>query len=158
MQYYYILPKRYAEQMLWGCFINSEGGPGHNIPADLHMEHLNELLKGTICHLGANKTPQAIIRAGKALGALKYILKEFDRSTGVWVTTNHTTRSEAEDLMKMVTELSQNKVFSHKPGRKHQIFPSIQCNKLLESIHQKKLDLWMTQKVGEILKLSPFSH
>ncbi|KAL5488698.1 hypothetical protein EMCRGX_G017679 [Ephydatia muelleri] len=135
-----------------------EGGPGHNIPADLHMEHLNKLLKGTICHLGANKTPQAIIRAGKALGALKYILEEFDRSTGVWVTTNHTTRSEAEDLMKMVTELSQNKVFSHKPGRKHQIFPSIQCNKLLESINQKKLDLWMTQKVGEILKLSPFSH
>ena len=60
--------------------------------------------------------------------------------------------------MKMVTELSQNKVFSHKPGRKHQIFPSIQCNKLLESINQIKLDLWMTQKVGEILKLSPFSH
>eukprot|EP00731_Ephydatia_muelleri_P004394 Em0002g570a len=89
----------------------------------------------------------AIIRAGKALGALKYILEEFDRSTGVWVTTNHTTRSEADDLMKMVTELSQNKVFSHKPGRKHQIFPSIQCNKLLESINQKKLDLWMTQKL-----------
>ena len=43
MQYYYILPKRYAEQMLWGRFINSEGGPGHNIPADLHMEHLNKL-------------------------------------------------------------------------------------------------------------------
>ncbi|KAL5506330.1 hypothetical protein EMCRGX_G007948 [Ephydatia muelleri] len=147
-----------SEMMLWGRFINSEGGPGHNIPADLHMEHLNKLLKGTICHLGANKTPQAIIRAGKALGALKYILEEFDRSTGVWVTTNHTTRSEADDLMKMVTELSQNKVFSHKPGRKHQIFPSIQCNKLLESINQKKLDLWMTQKVGEILKLSPFSH
>ncbi|KAL5516953.1 hypothetical protein EMCRGX_G002412 [Ephydatia muelleri] len=125
---------------------------------DWHMEHLNKLLKGTICHLGANKTPQAIIRVGKALGALKYILEEFDRSTGVWVTTNHTTRSEAEDLMKMVTELSQNKVFSHKPGRKHQIFPSIQCNKLLESINQTKLDLWMTQKVGEILKLSPFSH
>ncbi|KAL5510576.1 hypothetical protein EMCRGX_G006142 [Ephydatia muelleri] len=158
MQYYYILPKRYAEQMLWGRFINSEGGPGHNIPADLHMEHLNKLLKGTICHLGANKTPQAIIRAGKALGALKYILEEFERSTGVWVTTNHTTWSEAEDLMTMVTELSQNKVFSHKPGRKHQIFPSIQCNKLLESTNQKKLDLWMTQKVGEILKLSPFSH
>ena len=32
MQYYYILPKRYAEKMLWGRFINSEGGPGHNIP------------------------------------------------------------------------------------------------------------------------------
>ena len=71
---------------------------------------------------------------------------------------NHTTRSEAEDLTKMVTELSQKKVFSHNPGRKHQTFPSIQCNKLLESINQKKLDLWMTLKVAEILKLSPFSQ
>ena len=79
MQYYYILPKRYAEQMLWGRFINSEGGPGHNIPADLHMERLNKLLKDTICHLGANKTPQAIIRAGKALGALKYTLKSLTK-------------------------------------------------------------------------------
>lgn len=124
--------------------------PGHNIPANLHMEHLNRLLKGTICHLGANKTPQAIIRAGKALSTLKYILEEFDKSTGVWVTTNHTTRSEAEDLMKIVTELSQKKVFSHNPGRKHQTFPSTQCNKLLESINQKKLDLWKTKKVATI--------
>ena len=141
MQYYYILPKQYAEQMLWGHFINSEGGPGHNISADLYLEHLNKLLKDTICHLGANKTPQAIIRAGKALGALEYILHEFDKSTGVWVTTNHTTRSEAEDLTKMVTELSQKKVFSYNPGGKHQTFPSIQCTKLLELINQKKLDL-----------------
>lgn len=49
MQYYlYTLPKQDAEQMLWGCFINSEGGPGHNIPAVVHMEHLNKLLKGTV--------------------------------------------------------------------------------------------------------------
>ena len=51
MQYYYILPKRYAEQMLWGRFVNSEGGPGLNISANLHMEHLNRLLKGTVSHL-----------------------------------------------------------------------------------------------------------
>ena len=48
-------------------FINSQGGPGHNIPAELHMDHLNRLLKGTVSHLGANKTPQAIVRAGKPL-------------------------------------------------------------------------------------------
>ena len=103
------------------------------------MEHLNKLLKGTICHLGAKKTPQAIIRAGKALGTLKYILEEFDKSIGLWVTTNHTTRSEAEDLMKMVTELSQKKVLFHNPGRKHQAFPSIQCNKLLSKLIRKSL-------------------
>eukprot|EP00731_Ephydatia_muelleri_P034358 Em0056g17a len=74
MQYYYTLPPRYAEQMLWGRFINSEGGQGRNISADLHMEHLNHIVKDAVGHLGANKTPQAIMRASKALGALKEIL------------------------------------------------------------------------------------
>ena len=146
MHYYYILPNRYAEQMLWGRFINSEGGSGHNIPADLHMEHLNRLLKGTVSHLGANKTPQAIVRAGKALGVLRNILEEFDKITGGLVTSNHTTRSEAEDLIKMVAELSNQDVFSHHPGRKHKTFPTFQCNKLMKSIDQKKLDLWMYVK------------
>ena len=51
--------------------MNSQGGPGQNISADLHMEHLNRLLKDAMTHLGANKTPQAIVRASKALGWLE---------------------------------------------------------------------------------------
>eukprot|EP00731_Ephydatia_muelleri_P020729 Em0013g456a len=158
MQYYYILPQQYAEQMLWGRFVNSEGGPGQNISTDLHMEHLNRLLKGTVTHLGANKTPQAIVRAGKALGVLKNIITVFDKLTGGWATSNHTTRSEAEDLMKVVTELSQNRVFSPQSGRKHRTFPSIECNKLIASINKKKLHLWMTKKVSQILKLCTLSR
>ena len=125
--------------MLWGRLINSEGGPGHNIPAELHIEHLNRLLKGTVSHLGAKKTPQAIVRAGKALGVLRDILEEFDKVTVGQVTSNHTTRSEAEDLMKMVAELSHHDVFSHHPGRKHKTFPTFESNKLMKSINQKSL-------------------
>ena len=53
MQYYYTLPPRIAEQMLWGQFINCVGKPGHR---DLHMEQLNRACKDAINHLGANKT------------------------------------------------------------------------------------------------------
>ena len=56
--YYYILPPRYAAQMLWGRFINTHGQEGCNVSADIHMEHLNRLCKESISHLGANKTPQ----------------------------------------------------------------------------------------------------
>lgn len=154
MLYYYILPPRYAEQMLWGRFVNTEGGPGRNIPADLHMEHMNRLLKGTVNHLGANKTPQAIVRAGKALGVLRSVLEEFDHLTGRWTTRRHTTRSEANDLIKVVEELSQSKVFTHEPGREHNTFPSMKCNKLLQSIDQKKLHTWMKKKIADIIKLS----
>ena len=85
-QYYFTLPPQYAEQMVWGRFVNSNGGQGNNISADLHMEHLNRLLKDAISLLGVNKTPQAILRASKALGVVKDILCQFDETTGVCFT------------------------------------------------------------------------
>ena len=110
-----------------------------------------------VSHLGANKTPQAIVRVGKALGVLRNILEEFDKVTVGQVKSNHihTTRSETEDLMKMVAELSHHDVFSHHQRRK---FPTFECNRLMKAINQKKLDLWMTKKVCKILKLSPLSR
>ena len=74
------------------------------------------------------------------------------------LTSKHTARSDAEDLMKMVAELSHHDVFSHHPGRKHKTFPTLESNELMKSINQKKLDFWMTQKVCKILKLSPLSR
>ncbi|KAL5475266.1 hypothetical protein EMCRGX_G027343 [Ephydatia muelleri] len=106
-QYYFTLPPQYAEQMVWGRFVNSNGGQGNNISADLHMEHLNRLLKDAISLLGANKTPQAILRTSKALGVVKDILCQFDGTTGVCFTGKHTRRSDDEDLTKVLDELSQ---------------------------------------------------
>lgn len=34
---------RIAKQLLWGRVVSTRGGKGHNLPADLHMEHLNHL-------------------------------------------------------------------------------------------------------------------
>ncbi|KAL5467435.1 hypothetical protein EMCRGX_G031658 [Ephydatia muelleri] len=67
--YYYILPPRYAAQMLWGRFINTHGQEGCNVSADIHMEHLNRLCKESISHLGANKTPHAIERVAPDLNS-----------------------------------------------------------------------------------------
>lgn len=55
-QYHYIFPPRQAQQLLWSRFINATGKAGHNIPCDLHMEHLNRLCKSAIKMLGVNKT------------------------------------------------------------------------------------------------------
>ena len=158
MQYYYTLTPRCAEQMLWGRFVNSVGGPGHNISGDLHMEHLNRILKDTVSHLGANKTPKSIVRAAKALGPLKDILAEFDKITGVWFTSKHCRRSEKEDLLKIVAELNQNEVFHYQPGRKHQLFPSMKCNGMLMCIDRPKLTSWMSVKAENILRQTSFTH
>ena len=58
-QYHFCFSKRQAHQLVWGQFINVHGLPGHNIPCDLHMEHLNRLCKEAI---KANKTPAALVR------------------------------------------------------------------------------------------------
>ena len=144
--------------MLWGRFVNSRGGQGNNISADLHMEHLNRLLKEAISHLGANKTPSAILRSSKAIGVVKDVLFQFDATTGVLVTGKHTRRSEDEDLKKVIAELSQKQVFSYKSGRAHHTFPSFKCNKLLTSMNKQKFQNWMSKNLSAILKQSTLSR
>ena len=48
LQQDFILPSCEAAHLIWGRFINVNGQPGHNIPNDLHIEHLNHVLKQ--CH------------------------------------------------------------------------------------------------------------
>ena len=44
----------------WCHFINTYGNlPGYNISCDLHMEHLNRIVKMSIDGLGAKKTEKA---------------------------------------------------------------------------------------------------
>ena len=45
VQVHFILPPNLSEQIKWSRFINVHGLPGHNISADLHMEHLNRLVE-----------------------------------------------------------------------------------------------------------------
>ena len=53
-QYYYGLPPRQAQQLLWSRFINTQGIHGKNIPMELHQEHLNRVCKTSIEALGPN--------------------------------------------------------------------------------------------------------
>ena len=59
------------------------GLPGHNISCDLHMEHLNKLVKVSIEGLGANKSEKAIKKVAKAMGALSKTTESFDSEAGV---------------------------------------------------------------------------
>ena len=54
---------------------------GCNLPCDLHMEHLNRRLKKIVCSMGANVTPEAIVKAEKALGPVEHICQLFEEQT-----------------------------------------------------------------------------
>ena len=77
-QYHITLPSNLAEQLKWSRFIHVHGLPGHNISCDLHMEHLNKLVKVSIEGLKANKSEKATKRVAKAMGALSKTTGSFD--------------------------------------------------------------------------------
>ena len=82
------------------------------------MEHLNCLCKDAVSHLGANKTPKAIVRTGKAVQSISDAIHHFDNENGIDHSSGaHTQRSEAGDLSKIVHNIHKNKVCFHKHSR-----------------------------------------
>ena len=89
-QHGFILSPRLSSQLMWSRFINTQGGKGHNIPCDLHMEHLNRVLKDSIRGLGANKMERAITRLGKCIDSFDQVLTNYDEDLQVpSVSGNH---------------------------------------------------------------------
>ena len=68
-----------SHQLTWSRFINKRGGPGNNIPCDLHNEHLNKLFKEIIANMGSNFTEQSIQRSARSVSALHDLAEAFDR-------------------------------------------------------------------------------
>ena len=105
----FILSQRLSQQVKWSRFINARGGAGNNIPADLHMEHLNRVLKDGIKGLGANKTDRAITRLGKCIDSIDEVLNTFDEYHQVRHTSDYHTEALAEkDIKSIVEELTKN--------------------------------------------------
>ena len=102
-------------------FINTQGKPGHNVPCDLHLEHVNCLVKTAVSHRGANV---AITRVGRCAGPLMKVCKQYDHNTFVApASSRHTAASFGSDLKKVVGELvTCSQVFKYKAGRKHLLF------------------------------------
>ena len=90
--------------------MNVHGFPGCKISADLHMEHINRTVKTIIQGLGANKTDNAITRAGKSVGPLSDILAAFDGEAGVAsIRGKHAEKSELKDLYQIVDQLMESR-------------------------------------------------
>lgn len=123
-QHEFVLSPRLSAELLWTRFINVHGIPGHNIPRDLHMEHLIKLVKESIRSLRANKTIKGIDRVGKALGTLAPVLANFDVDNMVTVRSGmHKEASITKDRDMLLNELLKCRVFEERGDRKHVSFP-----------------------------------
>lgn len=141
-----LLPPRQRHQIIWSRFVNTHdnGQSGHNIPCDLHNEHLNRLCKVIVKHLGANKSEKAIQVYSKCLGPLDNILHNYDNHTGYHSTSqSHTRASDMQDRNLILKQLNENaKVFSYIPNRCHKSFKNFHCN-LLRKLEEKTFKEWL---------------
>ncbi len=120
-QYHLTFPPNLAEQLKWSRFVNVHGYAGHNISCDLHMEHLNQLVKTAIEGLGANKSEKAITRVGRAIGVIGSATHSYDDKLGVAEPSGkHTDVAKKEDLEAIVEQLLQSAVFDPSATKKHQ--------------------------------------
>ena len=98
---------------VWDRFVNTQGRPGCNVPADLHMEHLNKWFKAVLRNLGANIQPHAIVRLSKAIGVVHSILSTFENELGRKKdSAKHTTPSAVKDIGRVVSVLEKADVFA----------------------------------------------
>ena len=147
-QYHFFLSPRLAQQLLHSRFINTHGWPGHNIPCDLHMEHINRACKTAVNNLVANLTPKAIVRVGRCVGSVMNITQQFDRECDVSPTYGtHADVSLKKDVKCVVKELvEKSKVFSNIPGRYHTSFKSL-TGSITEKLELDELTQWMGRTI-----------
>ncbi len=97
-----------AHQVIWNRFVNVRGGAGNNI---LFNEHINKLQKYIIRNMGSNWTESALQRAARSVTTLHQICEAFDTQSDVpFRTTAHSTRSDEDDVKKVVSVVLQNKL------------------------------------------------
>ena len=143
-QYHYILPPRQAQQLVWSRFVNTKGTCGHNIPMDLHLEHLNRLVKNSIQSLGPNRKGEAVVRCGKALGTIHTVLENFDQDNNIEPPSGaHSSPSYQKDLGKIVNELIKERALVEKSPRRHLSFP--RTSNILHSKPPVHIVTWLVE-------------
>ena len=147
-----------AHQVMWHRFVNSRGGMGNNIPCDLYNEHINRLVKYIIQNMGSNLTEKSLQRAARSVSTLHSICQVFDVQSGVpHGTVAHSTRSDTQDIVKVVNTVIQNQLLVPVPGRKHSVFPKLH----LDPLHKwdiKKTRTWIQKKKTEYIKYHRYNN
>lgn len=150
------LTARNAHCLVWNRTVNNKGGLGRNIPLDLRLEHINNLTKGMLKHLGVNITENAARRCSKSVARIESLLDEVDNDLNVQKRSgHHKVRKSEADFKTLVNELHvRGKVFHFNPGqdRQYQHFPHFRKN-ILADIDHRLLNNWLTRLKKELARL-----
>ena len=103
-----LLSPRLVSEIKWSRTVNTRGGIGKNVPADLHMEHL---LKIMMSNLGSNILPKTTERATKALAVIDGVRTQFLKDIVFHDKNYHSTPSSLKDISLMLQQLTTDRVF-----------------------------------------------
>ena len=141
------LSPRKREQLLMSRFINTTGKEGTNIPCDLHMEHLNRVVKAALGSEGTNLTPKNILWVSRCAGPLLTPCQQFDSITSVRKPLGkHTMASCKKDLERIVEQIHGHRAFRTIPGRQHSTFPSVRGS-VVSTMNKKKFNSWLKHHI-----------
>lgn len=146
------LSPQLAHQLVWDRFVNSRGGAGRNIPCDLYNEHIVKLIKTIITNMGPNLTEKSLQRAARSVSTLHAICQKFDGQSNVPVTTTaHSTKTDKNDVQKVVSSVTKNNLLKTLPVRRHNMYKTIRLNPLF---NWKKEDTikWIEKKRKDFIK------
>lgn len=119
VKFYAVLSQDEALRLLSNRFINYVGGIGNNVPLDLHMEHLNLMLKQLTKNSGGHLTERTIQRNARSLYTISTIMKAVHEDCGKKQPSGHHGGEDPKSSVEIIVkDLITGKVFQHKPGRK----------------------------------------
>ena len=123
---------------------------------DLHVEHINRVIKSAIHSQFANLSPAAIVRTSRCTGSLFNICQQFDKVTDIHVETNTHSKAKLEaDISRIVKQLHEiSKVFDYHPNRKHAGIKNNISGSIINGIDKDKLITWIKKHLRN-LSLNP---
>lgn len=135
--------------------MNTRGKAGHNIPCDLHLDHLNRICKSSIKMLSANKTAKAIQRVGRCLNVTKVFLSRYDADMNLHEESgSHKKSSDTIDCEKILVQLFEtSSVFScNNLHRHHTAFKSLKGT-AYSHLEEQKYIHWLSTSISATLWL-----
>ena len=149
LQRHCLLSERKAAQLVWSRFVNTSGFTGHNIPTDLHIEHLNRRLKGILRQSGSNIIqPNSIVRASKAVGFVNQVCTTFELECGLKIPYGqHKKIAFAKEVRVIADCLQEKQAFTMKDYQRcHHTFSKKQ-RRLITSLQPKEIESWLVQNI-----------
>ena len=143
-----LLSEKEAYLLVSNRFINYKGGVGKNIPVDLHMEHINLVLKRFVKGAGGNVTKKTLQRMAQSIGVLEEIMAGIYSDCEKEKRTGHHGGNKPENSVSIISDdLMKGNVFEKIPGRGYASFTSFE-SEIINVDHKNFFD-WAKEKINK---------